>query len=83
MPFMRESWSGLVVMGGDTCYEGRGFESQHRQLDGYLKTLYASTNGRNTYTFASDKLLCFNGAKMSIQTTSVLAKPAYSIGLTT
>ena len=25
---------GLVVMGGDSRFEGRGFESQHRILDG-------------------------------------------------
>ena len=25
---------GLVVMGGDSCSEGREFESQHRTLDG-------------------------------------------------
>ena len=24
---------GLVVIGGDSCYEGRGFESQHYTLD--------------------------------------------------
>ena len=27
---------GLVVMGGDSCSEGRGFESQHSILDGHL-----------------------------------------------
>ena len=26
---------GLAVMGGDSCSEGRGFESQHRILDGH------------------------------------------------
>ena len=26
---------GLVVMGGDSCSEGRGFESWHRILDGH------------------------------------------------
>ena len=25
-----------MVMGGDTCYEGRGFESQHHILDGHF-----------------------------------------------
>ena len=25
---------GLVVMGGDSCSEGRGFESRHHILDG-------------------------------------------------
>ena len=24
-----------MVMGGDSCHEGRGFEFQHRILDGY------------------------------------------------
>ena len=28
---------GLVVMGGDSCSEGRGFESQRRKLDGDLE----------------------------------------------
>ena len=27
---------GLVVMGGDSCSEGRGFESQHYVLDGHF-----------------------------------------------
>ena len=27
---------GLVVMGGDSCSEGRGFESQHLILDGHF-----------------------------------------------
>ena len=27
---------GLVVMGGDSCAEGRGFESQHCILDGHF-----------------------------------------------
>ena len=30
---------GLVVMGGDSLSEGRGFESQHRILDGHFFTL--------------------------------------------
>ena len=25
---------GLVLMGGDSCSKGRGFECQHRKLDG-------------------------------------------------
>ena len=30
-----QCWSpGLVVLGGDSCPEGRGFESQHQILDG-------------------------------------------------
>ena len=31
---------GLVVMGGDSCSEGRGFESQHRILDGHFSHLF-------------------------------------------
>ena len=31
--------SGLVVMGGDSCPEGRGFESQHHILDEHVFTL--------------------------------------------
>ena len=31
---------GLGVMGGDSCFEGCGFESHHRILDGYLKNYY-------------------------------------------
>ena len=27
---------GLVVMGGGSCSEGRGFESQHHILDGHF-----------------------------------------------
>ena len=30
---------GLVVMGGDSYSEGRGFESQHRVLDGHFSHL--------------------------------------------
>ena len=30
---------GLVVMGGDSGLEGRGFEAQHHILDGHLFTL--------------------------------------------
>ena len=34
-------WSpGLVVMGGDSCPEGCGFESQHHILDGHFFTLF-------------------------------------------
>ena len=29
---------GLVVMGGDSCPEGHGFESQHHKLDGHFFT---------------------------------------------
>ena len=31
---------GLVVMGGDSCSKGRGFESQHRLLDGHFSHLF-------------------------------------------
>ena len=31
---------GLVVMGGDSCYESRGFESQHCILDGHFSHLF-------------------------------------------
>ena len=34
-------WSpGLVVMVGDSCPEGRGFESQHHLLDGHFSHLF-------------------------------------------
>ena len=33
--FQDEKVRGLVVMGGGSCTEGRGFESQHGKLDGY------------------------------------------------
>ena len=29
-----------MVMGGDSCYEGRGFESQHHILDGHFSNLF-------------------------------------------
>ena len=31
---------GLVIMGGDSCSEGCGFESQHRILDGHFSRLF-------------------------------------------
>ena len=31
---------GLVVMGGDSCSKGRGFESQHPMLDGHFSHLF-------------------------------------------
>ena len=31
---------GLVVMGRDSCYEGRGFESQHHILDGHFSHIF-------------------------------------------
>ena len=35
---------GLVVMGGDSCSEGRGFKSQHRILDGHFFTFICCKN---------------------------------------
>ena len=39
-----EPWSvrstGLVVIGGDSCFEGRGFESQHQIVDGHFSHLF-------------------------------------------
>ena len=29
-----------MVMGGDSCSEGHGFESQHRILDGHFSHLF-------------------------------------------
>ena len=34
----------LVVMGGDSCSGGRGFESRHRILDGFFVTYICCTN---------------------------------------
>ena len=31
---------GLVVMEGDSCSEGRGFESQHHILDGHFSHIF-------------------------------------------
>ena len=31
---------GIVVMGGDSCPEGNGFESQHHILDGHFSYLF-------------------------------------------
>ena len=33
--FIGKNKNGLVVMGGDSCSEGHGFESQRRILDGH------------------------------------------------
>ena len=35
---------GLVVMGGDSCSRGRGFESRYRILDGHYFTFICSKN---------------------------------------
>ena len=35
---------GLVIMGGDSCPEGRGFESHHRLLDGHFFTYICCKN---------------------------------------
>ena len=32
--------TGLVVMGGDSCTEGRGFESRRCILDGHLEIFH-------------------------------------------
>ena len=32
---------GLVVMRGDSCSEGHGFESQHHMVDGHFSHLFA------------------------------------------
>ena len=34
-----------MVMGGDSCSEGRGFESQHWILDSHFFTLICCKNG--------------------------------------
>ena len=31
---------GVVIMGGDSYCEGRGFESQHRVLDGHFSHIF-------------------------------------------
>ena len=38
---------GLVVMGGDSCPEGCGFESCHRILDGHFSRVFAVKNFNN------------------------------------
>ena len=38
---------GLVVMGGDSCFEGRGFESLHRILDGHFVLITLIQIGRH------------------------------------
>ena len=45
-------WAGasdLVVMGGDSCYEGCGFESQHHLLNRHFFTYICCKNG-NVFT---------------------------------
>ena len=37
---IRASNNCLVVMGGDFCSEGRGFESQHHILDAHFSHLF-------------------------------------------
>ena len=44
---MARPWSGspgLVVMGGDSRYEGCGFESEHRMLEGHFFTFICCKN---------------------------------------
>ena len=36
--------TGLVVIGGDSCTDDRGFESQHRILDGHIFTYICTIN---------------------------------------
>ena len=36
--------NGLVVMGGDSCSKGHGFESRHRILDGHFFTYICCKN---------------------------------------
>ena len=36
LTFEKGGSPGLVVMGGDLCSEGCGFESRHRILDGHF-----------------------------------------------
>ena len=38
-------------MGGDSCYEGRGFESQHRILYGHKKKHKTKTDDAVKYMF--------------------------------
>ena len=33
-----------MVIGGDSCYEGHGFESQHRILDGHFSHIVKNCN---------------------------------------
>ena len=45
LPYVDKSFLGLVVMGGDSCSEGCGFESQHQILehqilDGHFSHLF-------------------------------------------
>ena len=35
----------LVVMAGDSCCKGCGFESEHRTLDGHFSHLFVVKNG--------------------------------------
>jgi len=48
---------GLVVMGGDSCSKGRGFESQHRSLDGHEKTKINEIEAGDG-TFKKDSYSC-------------------------
>ena len=38
--FLEIKRRGLVVMGGDLCFEGFEFESQHRILDGHFSHIF-------------------------------------------
>ena len=59
--FLNIGWShGPVVMGGDSCTEGRGFESQHCILDGQKKQREAVDGPFKKYL-----LRLFNSVQMS------------------
>ena len=47
---------GLVVMGGDSCFEGRGFESLHRILDGHFVLITLIQIGR--HRLKTNKNIC-------------------------
>ena len=40
---------GLVVMGGDSCSKGHGFESQHHILDGHFVTHICCKNCNDVF----------------------------------
>ena len=41
---MKDGSPGLVVMGGDSCSEDRGFDSQHHILDGRFTHIIVAKN---------------------------------------
>ena len=56
---------GLVVMGGDTCSEGCGFESEHSILDGHFFTCICCKNSQvclnrtENGPFIKNKQVCY------------------------